>query len=811
MPGSLDLFVFVDALGWELACERQVLSRVCTHRFPLESVLGYSCACIPTILTGVKPAQHGHFAFYRKIDGASPFHGLEWLDRIPAWLSRRSRVRGWLSRFLATRLGFTGYFNLYNVPFRMLPLLDYSEKRDLFRPGGILAGAPTLFDDLEHRRIPHFVADWHAGESDRFRCLEAVVRRGEIRAAYLHLGRLDAVLHRDGTHSTAVERQVREYDEKLTRLLDVAGGRYQDVRLHVFSDHGMADITELTDVEGLLAARGLAQGRDYLGVFDSTMARFWVLDERAGPRLSEALRSLGTGRLLDAGDLDRFGCAFPGREYGELIYLVQPGAMIFPNFMGAAHVAGMHGYDPGHRVSLASYLGTHPPPAPPRGLWDLKALMLSSCERTDAPSAAAPRREPARATRPWHIVQIPRRFVRSTWGGTETLVLETSRCLRRLGHEVEVYTTRALADSDTELIEGIPVHRFAHFFPYLGLGAHRRAQLDFKGGNPFSAALMAALLRERPLDLIHLHTGKRLGGGARWAARRRGIPYVVTINGGVYDVPPEELESMLAPTRGTLEWGKVLGWWVGSRRVMEDASAIICVGRREQELVEERFPGKRVVYIPNGVDWSRFSRGDGAAFRRRSGIPATDRIVLCVGRIDPQKNQLSLVRLLPRLRALLPGIRVVLVGPTTDASYLERIRACAREIGVEDALTLSGAIGSGSCDLADAYHAADVFVLPSRHEPFGIVVLEAWAAGRPVVASRVGGLPGFMRNGEDGLLVPPSDDDAMVDAVRRLVTDRDLAGRLAAAGERRSRVEFSWTTCTEQLLSVYQEALASRA
>lgn len=417
-------------------------------------------------------------------------------------------------------------------------------------------------------------------------------------------------------------------------------------------------------------------------------------------------------------------------------------------------------------------------------------------------------RDPAR---PLSLVQLPRRFVESAWGGTETLVLECSRTLLKLGHRVEVFTTQALSNTHEECVRGVPVRRFAHFYPYLGLSRERRDQLELKGGNPFSLALLRALLAAPTLDLIHVHTGKRLGGIARHAARRRGIPYVVTLNGGAYDVPQAERDSLAAPSRGAFEWGKVLGWWVGSRRVLEDAAAIVCVGRREYELARERHPRQRVEYVPNGVDCERFASGDGASFRRRHGIAPDARVLISVGRIDPQKNQLQLVRLLPRWRAAIPGFHLVIVGPATGADYLARVHATARELGVADALTVVPGIEPGSRALEDAYHAADGFVLPSIHEPFGIVVLEAWAAGLPVVATRVGGLPGFIRHEQDALLVEPSDDDAMFEAGLRLLSDRDLAARIAARGSIRSRTEFSWTTCVERLLALYREVIDARS
>lgn len=402
------------------------------------------------------------------------------------------------------------------------------------------------------------------------------------------------------------------------------------------------------------------------------------------------------------------------------------------------------------------------------------------------------------------IVQVPRRFVRHEWGGTETAVLETSKRLLARGHEVEILCPDALSDCAEETVGGVPVRRFPYFYPYLGLSAEARGRLDRVAGNLFSFALMRALAGVPDLDLVHLHTGKRLGGIVRRVARQRRIPYIVTLHGGVHDVPEAEARAWTEPTRGAFEWGKVLGWWVGSRRVLEDAAAILCVGLRECEKTRERYPAKRVIHLTNGVDAERFAHGDGARYRARHGIAPEDRVVLTVGRIAPQKNQRLAVEAVAELLAEDPSWRLVLIGPVTDDAYCRQADQDAAALGGR--VTRLPGLAPDAPELVDAYHAADVFLLPSLHEPFGIVILEAWAAGRPVVASRVGGVAGLVRDEEDGLLFAPGDVAGCVAALRRLGDDAALAARLAEAG-RRKAAEHSWDRVTARLLSIYEEAI----
>ncbi|MEW6753865.1 MAG: glycosyltransferase family 4 protein [Candidatus Latescibacterota bacterium] len=405
------------------------------------------------------------------------------------------------------------------------------------------------------------------------------------------------------------------------------------------------------------------------------------------------------------------------------------------------------------------------------------------------------------------VVHVPRRFVRQEWGGTETVILETSRVLLRRGHGSRVVCAAALASAPREVLQGVPVERLPYFYPYWGLSARAREQLDRKGGNLFSFALLRRLQRPGDADIIHLHTGKRVGGIVRHAAHRLRIPYVVSVHGGALDVPAGEALSWTEPTRGSLEWGKALGWWVGSRRVWEDAAAILCVGRREQEMMQERHPGQRVIHLPNGVDVRRFAAGTGDSFRQRHGMGPQDRVILTVGRIDAQKNQLFLVRALPRLLRQEARTRLLLVGHVTGEEYCSRVQQEARALGVAERVTLIRGLDPASQELVEAYHAADLFALPSVHEPFGIVILEAWAAGLPVIASNVGGVPSFVEDGKDGLLFPPGDEEAFLGHVCRIWREPRAAARLGSLGRIKAEERFSWDHVTDRLLEIYEEAI----
>jgi glycosyltransferase involved in cell wall biosynthesis len=405
------------------------------------------------------------------------------------------------------------------------------------------------------------------------------------------------------------------------------------------------------------------------------------------------------------------------------------------------------------------------------------------------------------------IVQVPRRFVKSEWGGTETVVLETCKRLQSLGHAIEIICPKMLSRISRETIEEVSVERVPYFYPYFGLDQKSKEQMDKKGGNAFSFALLRELSRRPHIDLIHLHTGKRIGAIGRYAARKRKIPYVISLHGGVLDVPAREAQTWTEPTRHAFEWGKILGWWTGSRRVLQDASAIICVGKHEAEMMKQKHPGNRIDYLPNGVAVEKFETGDGLAFREKYEIPKDKRIILIVGRIDVQKNQLMAVQILPELLRSNSHFHLLIIGFITNQQYYSQLVQEISRLNLSNQVTIIPGLSVDTNDLADAYHAADLFLLPSQHEPFGIVILEAWASKLPVIASRVGGIPYFVEHERNGILCNPTSSAEFIEAIIKLDRDPDCSKKIEVEGFLNVRQNYSWEQITKQLEQIYVEVV----
>jgi len=198
--------------------------------------------------------------------------------------------------------------------------------------------------------------------------------------------------------------------------------------------------------------------------------------------------------------------------------------------------------------------------------------------------------------------------------------------------------------------------------------------------------------------------------------------------------------------------------------------------------------------VPNGIDLSRF-----ASAARSPGHESRPRLI-CLARLVRQKGLDVLLRALPVLQAVLGPVALTILGEGPEQPHLA---ALAVELGVADAVCFGGTVGDVRPHLA----AADVFVLPSRFEGLPLALLEAMATGLPVVVSAVSGNTDAVRDGVDGLLVPPEDPAALAAAVAHVLREPELAARLGTAARLRVASHFAVETMVDRTLRVYRETL----
>ena len=186
-------------------------------------------------------------------------------------------------------------------------------------------------------------------------------------------------------------------------------------------------------------------------------------------------------------------------------------------------------------------------------------------------------------------------------------------------------------------------------------------------------------------------------------------------------------------------------------------------------------------------------------------MPRERLLCCCIARIDYQKNQQALIRAAAILRDRGVDAGAVLIGPVSAEWYASEMRKLIAELDMEKRVVWLPGVGAEDELLPAALQAADCFVLPSLHEPFGIAVLEAWSAGVPVVASHVGGLQYLVREGENGRFCDPEKPETVADAVELCRRDPEGTRRMAENARREAEEHYSWAKITERLAAFYRE------
>jgi len=246
-------------------------------------------------------------------------------------------------------------------------------------------------------------------------------------------------------------------------------------------------------------------------------------------------------------------------------------------------------------------------------------------------------------------------------------------------------------------------------------------------------------------------------------------------------------------------------------RVMSWGRFVIVASRDMAKHMVEDFgtPRNRVRMIPRGVDLSEFKFSPPLA-QPKSGPEAGKVTIGVIARITPLKGHLSFIKAVSIMHRDFSGLRVMIVGeaPKSKKRYKEEVETLIRRLGLSGVITMAGA----RSDIPRILSKLDMVVLPTvTPEAFGRVIVEAQASGVPVVATSVGGIVDIIRDGENGLLVPPGDPRALAEAMTRIARDRDLAAQMVNTARRDVQEMFSLNTMAKDTLKVYGEALKQKS
>ncbi len=304
-----------------------------------------------------------------------------------------------------------------------------------------------------------------------------------------------------------------------------------------------------------------------------------------------------------------------------------------------------------------------------------------------------------------------------------------------------------------------------------------------------AAASLLNIVRSFRPDIIHTHHSKA-GIVGRSVAFVAGVPSVHTFHGHVF-------EGYFSP--------RVSASIVAAERLLATRTTrLIALGPLQRDDLLARGIGRadKFEIVPLGLDLHRFRPGDRASARAELGLPADALIVVFVGRLVPVKRADRMIRAFTRLRSRRPDARLYVIGDGTERAAAE---TQAAEAGVAGAVTFCG----WRTDTAAWYAAADFVALTSDNEGTPLAIIEAAAAGRPAVATSVGGVADVVIDGVTGLLAPVKDEDALAAALIRLGDDPDLRDRLGAAAPA-AAARFGADRLVDDLERIYRDLLMGR-
>jgi glycosyltransferase involved in cell wall biosynthesis len=377
------------------------------------------------------------------------------------------------------------------------------------------------------------------------------------------------------------------------------------------------------------------------------------------------------------------------------------------------------------------------------------------------------------------VLEVTQRFAPAI-GGVERHVERLSVELERAGLSVEVVTSDLLRDRPFARLprpgpgDPVPVrrHRAVRFFPAPhGLGIVAPGLVDD--------------VLTRPADVVHAHAfGYPPTWAGVWRRRLRRTPLILTAH-----------SDAGRGTRMSQLYARAV-----ARSTLARADRVVALTQTERShLARLGVPDERIVVIPNGVDLDEFSAEHPL---KTLGAPF---VVLYLGRLYPEQKGIATLLEAFASMSRSPAPELRLVGE--DWGGLALVDAAVRLHSLGASVVTTGVLARDAVlrELARA----DVLVLPSTFEPFGIVLLEAMASGLPVVASNVGGIPEIVRDGETGFLVPPRRPSELAAALERLRSDPSLGRRMGAAGRRRVE-EFSWKSLAPKFVALFEDVASAR-
>ena len=286
-------------------------------------------------------------------------------------------MRHHLSKLLKKLYGFTGYFQLYRMPLWKLKYMDYCEKKNLFIAKG-MDDIANLHDVLSSKGKNFHISDWHLSDAENYLAAEKAIEDGK-NFLFVYTASLDGLLHDKVGDDAAVSAKLAEIRKQIESLYRKAEANAEKVHFTVISDHGMTPLAGTVDIMSKMEQCGLVFGKDYGACYDSTMVRFYYLNEKAEPVITELMKEF-PGQFLSREEEKKYGIYREDRSFGDGIFLLDAGVQIAPSDMGGKPLNGMHGFAPEDEHSFAAILSNVTIPEEVNKVADYFNLMIKRAE-----------------------------------------------------------------------------------------------------------------------------------------------------------------------------------------------------------------------------------------------------------------------------------------------------------------------------------------------------------------------------------------------------------------------------------------------
>ncbi|MBW2045128.1 MAG: glycosyltransferase [Deltaproteobacteria bacterium] len=814
---AVSIFILLDALGWNYIKDRPFLNDICSYRQKVKTILGYSCGVIPSILTGKLPSEHRKFSLFYYSPDSSPFRWTKYFLWLPDKILE-SRVSRKIVEIISKNIyRYKGYFETYIVPIKYLHLFNLPEKTNAYDEQAFRC-IKSVFDIWKERNIAYKRYYYNVKGEDIFRRTGRDLQQKKYSHYFLYFSEFDHFLHDNCQDKVKVEEQLSWYEERIRSLYSKALENYKEVNLCVFSDHGMVPIERYFDLKQEVLSTGYRVPRDYVAMYDATMARFWfsepqitrmkgkrpdsqitqISNTEARKKIIELLSKKDYGRILSEDDKRRLGIDFSDSMYGEVIFLMKPGSVINPSFMGNKKVEGMHGFSPDNDWMNASFLSNYDPGIELRDIRDLFRVMTEPQISADLEQISADisgighrvwgigKKNPIRDTRhptpEKHAIRNTQYAIRKqrikviyflnsmVRAGAEEHVLSLLRNLNRESFEPVLVCPQELIDLMKEDLKKIDVRAYSICI---------RRWRNLREIKKF----IEIVKLERP-DIVHPH----LFFATRFVApitKFAKVPVVI-----------ETAHLREAWRKG------IKRMYAVDRFFYRFVDKIIAVsGAVKNYLInDKKLPAEKISVIHNGVDLKRLQRLKSDYSDEKISLSSNTFKIGVIGRLEPQKGHKYFLEAVSLLDGKFEDVKCLIVG---EGSLKEELADSVQRLGISDRVQFLGY----RQDIKDIIAGLDLVVLPSLYEGLPLVALEAQAMGKPMVVTNVDGSPEVVIHNKTGIVIPCKDSQALKEAIEVFLNNRDLAIQMGEEARRHIEANFDIRAQIEKTQELYKHLL----